>query len=328
LEKLAAIHNRPASDFDVMGKPRKTSGRYLQVMSHVIPSIYLRSKHARACPDCVRENGYVEAFWELKHSVACPTHRRIALSNCPSCHKTMDWWRKGLTTCGCGHDFSRWQGDQIEDTGVLTILEIMRAKLMDAPLDDGKLKELGFPILAIHEMSLTTLLGIIGRLENFSNLGPNDTSNMELLGLKATAEVMTMWPRGFHSYLERVHAPNANMRLKGLRSQFEAFYEAFFKKGLPRQEVEFLHKAFVDFGEQHWKKAAIYPRLVSGGRANIVGIEGLSKFIGKHPSTTRKLIAKGLIPIHALHQNGHKLFDLSRQMSFEFAEDRISSLRF
>lgn len=170
-------------------------------------------------------------------------------------------------------------------------------------------------------MSLDMLIGIIHRLENFAPPAANDPAiSKELHGLEIAAEVLSVWPTGFHRYFERVHGPNANMHAKGLRGQFQSFYESFFKEGLPQDEVEFMHKAFVDFGELLWKKAAIHPCLMPNRTSNIVGIEGLAKAIRKHPNTTRKLVAKGIIPIHAYNkQNGRKLFDLSPQLSFEFA---------
>src|SRR5690554_1248474 len=111
-------------------------------------------------------------------------------------------------------------------------------------------------------MSLATLLGILHRLENFLLPAENDLPpSTEWQALETAADLFAAWPTGFNRYLEQVHGPQANMQAKGLRGQFGSFYEAFFKQGLPRDEIAFLHQAFVEFGEQHWKQAAIHPRL-------------------------------------------------------------------
>lgn len=324
LKKLAPLYNRNVEDFGALGSQAESSGRYLALMNHSLPSMYLRSKHARICPDCVSEQGHVHAFWELRHAVACPVHQRMALTHCPECDKEINWWRKGLTTCSCGYDFSWDKGDKISNPAILSLLEVMHAKLMGNDLDDDALAYVGFPVDHLRKMTLVTLLGVIYRLENFSAPAADDsTKSKELHGLETAAEVLSMWPTGFHRYLERVHGPNANMYAKGLRGQFQSFYESFFKKGLDRDELEFMHKAFVDFGIQQWKKASIHPRLTSYGKSSIVGIEGLAKAIGKHPRTIRKLVASRVIPVHAYNQkNGLKLFDLCQQLPLNFVAEK------
>lgn len=328
LEKLAPLYGRAVEDFALLGETRTTNGRFLPLMSQSLPAIYLRSKRARVCPECVLDRGHIQAFWEMRHMIACPAHGRMALSQCPQCHRQVDWWRRGLTTCSCGYDFAHHRGEKVSNAAALVLLEIMQDKLMGNALNEEALRYTCFPVEAIKSMSLATLLGILHRLENFLLPEENDHSpSTEWQALETAADLFATWPTGFHRYLEQVHAPHANMQAKGLRGQFESFYEAFFKQGLPRDEIAFLHQAFVEFGEQHWKQAAIHPRLTSGNTSNIVGIEGLAKAIGVRPITARKLVEKGMIPVHAQHRkNGRKLFDLSQQLPFEFAEGKSLGL--
>ena len=326
MEKLAPLYGRHVSTFNVLGNRPTPGVRHMSLMRHTLPTLYLRSKHARVCPECIRSRECQEAFWELRHAVACHRHQRMAISRCPACDKDLDWWRKGLTVCGCGHDFGNQLGERITNMAMLTLLELMHAKLTDTKVDSAALAYVGFPVKAVNHLSLNSLLGIIHRLENFVE-DTDAKQGKEYLGLEAAAEVLSCWPDGFNRYLERVHAPHADMKAKGLRGQFESFYEAFFKQGLPWDEIEFLHKAFVDFGKHHWKQASIHPNLLGNQASSIVGIEGLSKAIGVRPSTARKLVAKGVIPVHARHpDNDHKLFDLSQQMPFEFAKGKSLSL--
>lgn len=328
LEKLAPLFGRTVEDFSVLGETRTTNGRLLPLMNQSLPAIYLRSKRARVCPECIRDHGHARVFWEMRHAVACPTHGRMAISQCPQCHRPIDWWRRGLTTCSCGYDFAHDRGEKVSNAAVLVLLDVMQDKLMGDTLNEEALRYAGFPAEAIKGMPLATLLGILHRLENFLPADENDLGpSTEWQALETAADMFSTWPMGFHRYLEQVHAPQANMLAKGLRGQFESFYEALFKQGLPRDEIAFLHQAFVEFGEQHWKQAAIHPRLTSGKTSNIVGIEGLAKAIGVRPITARKLVEKGMIPVHSHHQkNGRKLFDLSQQLPFEFAEGKSLSL--
>lgn len=325
--KLAPIFGKTPEDFAVLGETDTASGRNIPLMDHALSALYLRSKHARVCPDCVRECGHVQAFWELRHAVACPRHRRMAISHCPACHREFDWWRQGLTRCQCGYDVAKDPKVDANHTAALTLIEIIQAKLMGTSLNTDALAYVGFPAASLQAMSLSTLLGILHRIERFQPPAANDAALPEEWSTLVTAsEMLQAWPTGFHRYLERVHAPQADMQAKGLRGQFESFYEAFFKNGLPKAELAFMHEAFVEFGEQHWKQAAIHPSFQSKQASSIVGIEGLAKAVGVRPSTARKLVEKEIIPIHSRHQNGHLLFDLSQQMPFEFAEGKSLSL--
>ncbi len=324
LAKLAPLYGRKVEDFKALGDTVTANGRYLPVMGHVLPAIYLRSKHARLCPECVKEDGHVSAYWELRHATACHRHRKKALEACPVCERKLDWWRTGLATCACGHDLRETTGDEVASVAVLTLLGVIEAKLRSEELKVEFLSYAGFPVKGLKTMNLSTLLGILYRLENFLEM--QDGVSPEHAALETAADIFNAWPTGFHRYLERVHAPKADMQTNGLRGQFKSFYEAFFK-GMPKDEMKFMHEAFVDFGQHHWKQAAIHPRLQGKESSNIVGIEGLAKAIGVMPSTARMLVATGTIPVHAHHpRNGRMLFDLSQQMPFAFAEGKSLSL--
>ena len=124
-----------------------------------------------------------------------------------------------------------------------------------------------------------------------------------------------------------MHGPQADLNANGLRGQFESFYEAFFKNGLPQHEVDFLHRAFVDFGKHHWKQASIHPRFNQENNSNIVGIYGLAKVFGIHPRTARSMVSKGTIPVYSHNRNTDRmLFDLSDEPLFEFAQGKSLSL--
>lgn len=317
IARIAHLYGRDVGDFAVLGDVTTETGRYLPLMGHDLPAIYLRSKHARVCPQCVQEMGMVEAFWELRHAVACPTHGRMALCHCPKCHREIDWWRKGITKCSCGHDFAQWTGEVLEDARALALLSLLKAKLVGDAIDHVVLAELGFPVAHLENMSLSSLLNIMNKLEAFIPA----TTNIDFEGLTTAAHILSDWPNNFHDYLEEVHAPQANLQLNGLRGQFLSFYEAIFKVGPPKDEVEFMHKEFVAFGERRWKKASIHPRLKPANTSHIVGIYGLAKAMGIMPSTARKLVAKGAIPVHSRSgKNGRLLFDLSGQMTMDFAK--------
>lgn len=81
-----------------------------------------------------------------------------------------------------------------------------------------------------------------------------------------------------------------------------------------------MRDAFISFGQERWKLAAIHPSFVTNETATVLGINALSKKINKHPRTIRKLLDEGVIKALPSHEGqARNLFDLSDQNQFELA---------
>ena len=217
---------------------------------------------------------------------------------------------------------------KVTHPALLALLHVLHAKLLRTPIDDLKLQSCGFPVEAMQQMSLQTLLSVIYRFGLF-NAQQDSSDTNEWLAVQTTAEVLSDWPNRFHDYLENVHAPKANLEVSGLRGQFNSFFESFFKNIEATNELAFMRDAFVSFGLR-WKKAAINPKLSSTQLSNVVGINGLAKAIHVQPSTARKLVAKGLIQVQSRSDTAipRSVFDLSGQHRFAFVEGRSLSVKY
>jgi hypothetical protein len=315
-DKLKPLLGSDLLEFYFLPEQAKRS-RYQVLSGHRLSTLYLRSKHARVCPSCIAENGYISSFTEFKYAVVCPTHKVETIDQCPSCGKGLDVFRPGLTKCQCGYDFKHATGNEIKNSAVIGLMHILKAKLENQDLDMALLEPLGFPVAAITQLSLTTMLSLLYRLEGRSaDIQPN-ADLMDTVTLAAS--IFTDWPKGFYQYLEETQGPQANMASTGLRKQFLPIYETLFKNGLPKDEVAFMHQAFVEFGQSQWRKALIHPKLQQGGSSNIVGIYGLAQALSKQPATLRKMVAVGLIPVHAVNAKGQALYEVTEQLVFEFA---------
>jgi len=323
-DKLKPLLGSDLPEFDFLSEKTKHS-RYQVLSGHRIPTLHLRSKHTRVCPCCIAETGYISSFTELKYAVVCPTHKVETIDQCPSCGKSLDVFRPGLTKCQCGYDFKHAKGNEVTNHAVIGLMHILKAKLEKQDLDIGLLESLGFPVEAIAQMSLKTILSLLYRLEGRSaDIHPNGDL---MATVTLAASIFTDWPRGFHQYLEETQGPQANMTSAGLRKQFLPIYETLFKNGLPKDEVAFMHQAFVEFGQSQWRKALIHPKLQQGGSSNIVGIYGLAKTLSKQPATLRKMVAAGLIPVRAVNAKGQALFEVTEQLVFEFAAGQSLSIK-
>ncbi|AKR42211.1 TniQ family protein [Methylophilus sp. TWE2] len=323
-EKLKRLVGSDLSEFDFLSEKTKHS-RYQVLSGHRIPSLYLRSKHTRVCPCCIAEKGYISSFTELKYAVVCPEHKIETIEECPSCGKGLDVFRPGLSKCQCGYDFKHAKAREVTNHAVVGLMHILKAKLENQDLNRSLLEPLGFPVEAIAKLSLNTMLSLLYRLEGRSADAQPNSDVMATVTLAAS--IFTNWPRGFHKYLEETQGPQADMASTGLRKQFLPIYETLFKNGLPKDEVAFMHQAFVVFGQSQWRKALIHPKLQQGGASNIVGIYGLAQALSKQPATLRKMVAAGLIPVHAVNAKGQALFEVTEQLVFEFSAGQSLTIK-
>lgn len=330
LEKLAPLFGKSIEEFLAFKLDRlsQSKGRYVEIMGHSIFSIFTSCKNPRVCLQCIQERGFVEGFYELKYAVACPKHHIKTITSCHKCSKTLKWHRFGLTKCNCGAELKHGTQDSITDPAVIALLNILYSKLMNAPLDHVGITACGFPIKAIEQLSVQTLLSIIYRFGLFSRKANESDTDSEMRAISTTAKVLTDWPNKFHEYLEDIHGPNVNFDFIGLRAQFRSFYESFFKNTEIGQELNFMREAFVSFGQKHWKKASIHPKFVPNNTLSLVGINALSARINIHPSTIKKLVSRGLVKTtNSNNKSSRLLFDEADQLKFEFAQGKSMSIR-
>ena len=335
LDKLAVLLAKTAGQLQEAGLDSANAGqsrRHLQLNGHLIPFMYTRTKHAGVCLECAKEDGYIEAYHELKYALACPKHQVKVINTCHHCHKALTWHRKCLTKCSCGADLSEVLPEPCTDKAMLALLHILHAKLLQQPLNQLQMSECGFPVEAVEQLSIQTLLSMIYRFGLFNDKkeyqNNSNNFNADWMAVHTTANVLTDWPHRFHDYLEQAHAPSANLKLSGLRGQFNSFYESFFKNIKQDQELQFMREAFISFGQERWKQAAIHPKFAPKASAKVVGIYGLAKAMHVQPSTARKMVAKGLVKVQSSESShARELFDVTQQQSFEFAQGKSLSVK-
>lgn len=62
------------------------------------------NKHFRYCPICIEEDGYWQASWHLKASVACTKHKVWLVDECGGCKSNIELHKVKLRHCVCLHD--------------------------------------------------------------------------------------------------------------------------------------------------------------------------------------------------------------------------------
>ncbi|WP_428153838.1 TniQ family protein [Brevundimonas sp.] len=68
---------------------------------------HLVTDGARVCPECVKERGYLDRLWHLRAFAACHRHQLLLIDRCKACARPIQWQRRKLDRCDCGHVFER-----------------------------------------------------------------------------------------------------------------------------------------------------------------------------------------------------------------------------
>lgn len=294
VEIITGLTGHDASMFSHM-KYRTEDHSKSQLNGHLLPKTYLRLRNAKLCPTCVSELGYLPAEWDLLAATTCHRHQIKLLTRCPNCRKQLSWNRPGLLTCKCKanleHRFCELA--ESEDTEF--------AKIITAIMHGTQLKnadsKVGMPLFKLSSMTLRSFLGVshsLGALRMFLN-----DSNFYYKGgtddkeVYEAARIYKDWPINFEKLLNDYGTKFAEQSF-GLHRQFTNVTSKLFHMGYPEEDVQFLRKAFVDFGQATWGKAQVDKRLIdrSGcdGNQQYIGINAYAKLIGISVTAVRKMI--------------------------------------
>lgn len=332
LGKLAPLFCTTVSELKKLSY-RKPSGmlsaKHVLIKHLQIPTYYLCIKNPKICTECILDKGYIESYWDLRHVIACPTHQRLLLKTCPNCNKQLSWMRPGLLKCKCEFDLSHVKGARINNQSVIGLLAFMKNQFTGKSHDYKLLQnKLGFPVDHLRKLTLQELLSIIVKLENAAaNVTSVQTASHDEMILSKASNALQNWPDGFHSYLHSFNPEGTSTEGFGLRKQFESFCGSLFKTAIPKEKISFIKEAFTQFGNQQWKRG--YVQSKGPIRQQIVGIYGLSSAIGVMPSTTKKLVMKGLVKGKTSHLNGQTrhFFDISQGLPFKIAKGDSFTIR-
>ena len=135
IKKLAIILNCTESDLNKISYNKYDHNNQLKIklLNHDLGFTardFLRSKKQIFCPECVIENGFVEAFWDLNLAIYCPEHKSIPIETCPNCNQKIKFLRPGLLKCSCGHKLLPLKNNKYTvHISVLELMSILKYKL-------------------------------------------------------------------------------------------------------------------------------------------------------------------------------------------------------
>jgi hypothetical protein len=119
----------------------------------------LRLERSAFCVQCVREDGYVRAFWDIGSAVACPRHSCWGIDRCSTCERSLTWYRPGLLKCRCNADLGKMEGGPVEQM-LVDLMKVLKAKVEGSDIAAREIAT-DLPISLVEAMPLFDCLRVI-----------------------------------------------------------------------------------------------------------------------------------------------------------------------
>jgi TniQ len=206
------------------------------------------------CVQCVKEDGYIRAFWDLAAAVACPRHRRPATHQCATCHQPLKWYRPGILRCQCNGDLGMPALVYV-DTLLVDLMKVLEAKVDRRPLA-ASVGAAQLPLSILEDMPLADLLRVI---DVFGNVAcPEETADKcgppGVGKVGAAARLLSQWPSGMNQWLQSIKATQA---ADPMPVPVRRIYSVLFRKRQLSAGLRHLKEGFLELCSSHWPTAMI-----------------------------------------------------------------------
>jgi len=206
---------------------------------------------ARICPLCIKEDGFIDAFWDLAISIACPRHSIKPLFKCHVCNSEIEWARPGLLSCKCGADYLEAPLEKA-DIETVEIMQIIYVKTHNKSIL-GLRQASKFPLEKFEDIALGQFLHMV-RAFAFLSDGWQQAS---LLGehkyltnlVRCFNSIFSNWPNGFVNYLQGDNKLTySNKPSQNFWRKFRGLYRALSQGAWFDRKCNFIFDELIIFG--------------------------------------------------------------------------------
>ncbi|QWE22983.1 TniQ family protein [Polynucleobacter sp. AP-Jannik-300A-C4] len=200
LDRYSHTDSESASKLKILGRQLGCNQRHQRLITI----------KAKICPICVKEDGHINAFWDLSIAIACPRHKVKPITKCQSCLNPISWFRPGLLKCKCGADYTNAPLEPSKKSHT-ELMGIIYAKLNEK-FTDNLPNTYRFPLSHFEKLQLEQLLEILHKNSKVSSFyEPHEdrviTRDDATLGVTNAVNVsvamFSRWPEGYADFLDR-----------------------------------------------------------------------------------------------------------------------------
>jgi hypothetical protein len=177
VEKISAIlGNKGESLAEISYRFEKHGDAHYKILNRELgrglKASPLRLSQPAFCPECVKKDGYIDAFWDMNVAVACPRHKCEVLSSCLQCGEKLSWFRPGLLTCKCGANLGDMRAAAV-GSPLADLMAVVYSALHEEPTSKLSASS-GIPIKFLANIPLRALINVLEALGEQNLIGPTD----------------------------------------------------------------------------------------------------------------------------------------------------------
>lgn len=178
-----------------------------------IPRGLLQLRWQKYCPDCLREDGFQCALFDLTLVWACPRHARQLSNHCPECLKPLRWGAPGVLACPhCRADLRSAETKHI-DPATLTGLVALARRAGFSTWHPGVATELTEPPAGLAHLNLGAFATLMAGLASYCGFRGSNGPFLNVLqssrdtlhnALSLGWRVIKDWPNSFDQFLDHM----------------------------------------------------------------------------------------------------------------------------
>ncbi len=302
IARIVGLDMDRARSFGYIHSPQKP--KLLDHLFEIGKKGILRVFQPQVCVSCVKENGYVDAFWDLSIACACPKHKCYLTTQCLQCGEPLNIDRPGILRCNCGSLIvENVTGEPSSE--LIQLMSIIEGKVKRIQINSHQNLE-KFPLSNLNKLDLDMLLCLI-RLLGKLQLQNIPWAPLAFETASACSAILVNWPERYYDALRAAADKPTGRKSDGLMSRCGFFYYELKKLVKKYEPLDFVFHEFNEFGSNVWGNGVVdlkRSKNTKNVEARFVSLAQLAQMWGMSRTTLRIWAKKGLISLKKIEKNG------------------------
>lgn len=163
---------------------------------------------SHVCPDCLSEDGYCQALWEVRYYTVCHRHRRLMVSHCGACGQQLSVKRPTLRRCGyCDADLKIVCKPIPGDTVALAISGLLAKGVAEGDASTTEYESIDFPWHSVGDAFVAVdairMMGWMTEMRFKQWLAASEGAEVRQSHVVRTMRLFEDWPNKWFAQLEQ-----------------------------------------------------------------------------------------------------------------------------
>ena len=282
-------------------KDLKKDGGYFQFRGQPVAASDLAPLKPKICPDCILENGYASAHWDLAMTTCCHIHGRRLIHTCPCCDREISYFRPAPLVCRCGGSLDSTLGGFVSAEEVaLNALIYSVAFRKPHSVHSENAAYTAFADVPLRY--LLRFIKVVGTLALNNSLSRDKKTRIGTIDLVTTASnTLANWPNNFHGFLKRLalRPTREKQERLGVLGHIADFSASLTDRDADRQHGSFLRREILHFLTDCWD-GPIHPQIImslieDGLKPKWLPVKIAANLLNIDARTLRGIMERGLI---------------------------------